>query len=167
MGWQDSIAQGSTDTTDELLSPLTILTKLTISGDGSVTQIRWWQNDGFAIGNSKMFVYDNSTPRLLLGSASPASNSLGGTPGYLERPLNSPFSVVNGQVVWLGINCDTSGAFDARYLNGGASNAAYQFEAYSSSPSSPWTEEGTLTRTYAAGIFLEPASGTGFLLVCN
>jgi hypothetical protein len=159
-GWQDTIAPGSTDTTSENAVDLTIMAKLTVSGAGNITMLRYYQNDGAAvIGNCKLALYDDSSPKNLLGSASAVSVNPGGSPAYIAATLSVPAAVTNGQVVWIALNNDTDAAFDARYLDGGAANTSYKFEAYSGFPTSTYTEEGTLTRTYAASAFLEEAGG--------
>lgn len=155
-GWQDTIAVGSADTTDQLGEDLTIMAKLTIAGDGTVTKIRWWQSDGASgAGTVEFALYDNSTPKVLLGSAPAVSQQTGGSAAYIESTLSVPVAVSASQVVWLAINNETDTAFDARYLNGGATNATYKFEAYAGFPSTPWTADGDLTRTYVASAYLE------------
>lgn len=162
-GWQDTLAPGSADTTDELGVDLSILAKLTISGDGSVTKLRYYQFDPTnpLSGNCKLALYDNSSPRALLGSASPVSVDTGGAAGYIEATLTAPVSVSDGQVVWITINNDIDTAFDARYLDGGAENASFKFEAYSGFPNATLTPDGNLTRTYVASAFVEDAVGGG------
>lgn len=165
-GWQDSIDEPSTTNTDDLGVDLTIVTKLTIVGNGTITKLRWYQAIDSTSGNAKFFLYDDSSPLVLLGSAAAVSINIPAA-AYIEATLTAPVAVVNGQVVWIGINNNVDAAFDARYLNGGASNAKYKFESYAGAPTSSWTPDGTLTRTYAAGAYLEDAAGAGFVLVAN
>lgn len=163
-GWQDIIAFGGTDTTNELNVDLTIVALLTVVGSGEITKLRWWQNTAGISGNCKQSLYNDASPRVLLASA-PAVSINVASPGYVEATLSSPVPVTDGQIVGIAINNDTDGGFDARYLNA-SGTANFKFESYAGSPSTPWTKDGDLTRTYAAGAYLEEAGGVRrFLLV--
>lgn len=149
--WQDTIAAGSTDS-DDHINAVTILSKLTVSGALTCGRLRVYNVNVGVTHNVKLALYDNSSPKNKLAEASPVPIVDGAA--YTEAFLNSPVALTNGQVVWVGFNAEFSNALTARYLNGGATNMAYRFESYATFPTTTFTDEGTLARTYAVGAYL-------------
>lgn len=147
--WQDTIVSGSTDTTDNQGTGTTLLAKLTVTGNGTCSKVRIYSPDAGPLGAVKMALYDNASPKNTLASG---SAPIAAGPGYTEITLNTTVAVTNGQVVW--IAWDPQNSMNVRYLNGGASNAAYRFETYAGFPTNPLTVDGTLTRTYAASAYI-------------
>jgi hypothetical protein len=149
--WQDTLAVASTDTTDQISSSYSFLCKLTLSSGGTCSKVRVWDANSTPTGSVKMGLFDNRTPRVRLASASAATI----VAGWNEFELSSPVSgLSNGDVVWIGFHAQVDSALEARYLNGGASNTNYKEEAYALFPTSTFSQDGALTRTYVAGAYV-------------